>query len=136
MERIERIIEFEVARINSHLPRKRESLSRLLLMDDPKVKLRDGSYHYFKRDELLLLRSLLEEEDAEKLKLPIVLEISTVDRGSFIVRGKVEVKVIKKILEIEEGYEEETMLRLPRYYLPRIRRKLPTTTVHAFITEW
>ncbi|ASJ17452.1 hypothetical protein A3L04_10410 [Thermococcus chitonophagus] len=136
MERVEKIIEFEIARINSHLPRRRESLLRLISMDDPRIQLRDGSYHYFKRDELMFLRSILDEEDAEKLKLPIVLEISTVDRGSFIVRGRVEVRVIKRVLGMEEGYEEGTVLRLPRYYLPRIRRKLPTTTVHAFIVEW
>ncbi|AFK22223.1 DUF61 family protein [Pyrococcus sp. ST04] len=136
MERVERIIEFEIARINSHLPRSRKSLRELLSMDNPRIKLRDGSDHYFKKGELEYLRSLLDEEDTERLKLPIVLEISTVDRGHFIVRGKVEVKVIKRVLGFEEGYEEESILKLPRYYLSTVRRKLPTTTVHAFIVEW
>ncbi|AEC51883.1 hypothetical protein PNA2_0967 [Pyrococcus sp. NA2] len=136
MERIERIIEFEIARINSHLPRARKSLKELLEMREPKVTLRDGSEHYFRREELIFLSNLLESDELELLKLPIVLEISTIERDKFVVRGRVEVKVIKRVLGIEEGYIEESILKLPRYYLAKIRRMLPTTTVHAFVVEW
>ncbi|BAA29432.1 DUF61 family protein [Pyrococcus horikoshii] len=136
MEKIEKIIEFEIARINSHLPRARRSLKELLEMKEAKVTLRDGSEHYFKREELKLLANLLDEDEISKLKLPIVIEISTLERDKIMIRGRVEVKVIKKVLGLEEGYLEENVLKLPRYYLAEIRRKLPTTTVHAFIVEW
>ncbi|CAB50514.1 DUF61 family protein [Pyrococcus abyssi] len=136
MERVERIIEFEIARINSHLPRARKSLKDLLNMEEPMITLRDGSVHYFKRQELELLASLLDEEEIAMLRLPMVLEISTVERDKIIIRGKVEAKVIRKILGFEEAIIEEPILKLPRYYLPKIRRILPTTTVHAFIVEW
>ncbi len=69
--------------------------------------------------------------------LPIVLEISTVDRGYFRVRGgKIEVKVIETVLGQFDPLEEKSEGgRYPRYLLPRIRRVLPTTTTYAFIME-
>ena len=85
MEKIEKIIEFEIARINSHLPRARRSLKELLEMKEAKVTLRDGSEHYFKREELKLLANLLDEDEISKLKLPIVIEISTLERDKIMI---------------------------------------------------
>lgn len=135
MPTAEDILNREVARVNLHLPAFRPTLSSLLEEDEPKVRLRDGSYHYFKRSELEYLASLLDEGEAERLKVPIVLEISTVYRGHFRVRGRVEVKVIDKILGTYDILEEKGEGLYPRYLLPRIRRALPTTTTYAFIAE-
>ncbi|ASJ06317.1 DUF61 family protein [Thermococcus pacificus] len=135
MPTAEDILNREVARVNLHLPAFRPTLSRLLAEEEPRVKLRDGSYHYFKRSELEYLASLLEEEETERLKVPIVLEISTVYRGYFRVRGAVEVKVIDKILGTYDILEEKSEELYPRYLLPKIRRALPTTTTYAFIAE-
>ncbi|ASJ08296.1 hypothetical protein A3L11_03245 [Thermococcus siculi] len=135
MPTAEDILNREMARVNMHLPAIRPTLSRLMGEDEPKVRLRDGSYHHFKRSELEYLASLLDEGEAERLKVPIVLEISTVYRGYFRVRGRVEVKVIDKILGTYDILEEKSEELYPRYLLPKVRKALPTTTTYAFIAE-
>ncbi|HIP89574.1 MAG TPA: DUF61 family protein [Thermococcus paralvinellae] len=135
MPQPDEIINKEISRINHHLPRVRKSLVKLLNEDTPKVQLRDGSFHYFKKRELEYLKSLLEDWELEKLYLPIVLEITTTWHGYFRVRGEIEVKVIEKILGIYDILEEKREVTLPRYLLPKIRRTLPTTTTYAFIME-
>lgn len=101
MEKVDRIIQMEIGRINSHLPKARKSLCELLKEDSPSIELRDGSLHYFRRSELEFLKTLAGEE-ACLVKLPIILELSTLDRGYFVVRGRGEVRVIKKLLELSE----------------------------------
>ncbi|NJE11710.1 DUF61 family protein [Thermococcus sp. LS2] len=135
MTQPDEIINKEILRINLHLPRARKSLAKLLNEDTPKVQLRDGSFHYFKREELEYLKSLLEEWELERLNLPIVLEITTAWHGYFRVRGEIEVKVIEKILGTYDILEEKKEVTLPRYLLPKIRKTLPTTTTYAFIME-
>ena len=135
MPTAEDILNREVARVNLHLPAFRPTLSQLLEEEEPRVRLRDGSYHYFKRSELEYLAGLLEEGEAKRLKVPIVLEISTVYRGYFRVRGVIEVKVIDKILGTYDILEDRSEELYPRYLLPKVRRALPTTTTYAFIAE-
>ncbi len=134
MPTAEEILQREIFRINVHLPRKRVPLSELLETEDPKIALRDGSEHHFRREELRYLASLV-GEDVHNLKLPIILEISTLNRGYFRVRGKVEVRVIDEILGEYDPLNERGEALYPRYLLPRIRRLLPTTTTYAFISE-
>ncbi|ACS32841.1 DUF61 family protein [Thermococcus gammatolerans] len=134
MPTAEEILQKEIFRVNLHLPRRRVALGELLNMKDPRVTLRDGSDHHFKRDELLYLASLLGDE-SRLLKLPIILEISTLNRGYFRVRGRLEVRVIDEILGEYDPLNEKTEALYPRYLLPRIRRRLPTTTTYAFISE-
>ncbi|WP_048056647.1 DUF61 family protein [Thermococcus sp. 4557] len=135
MTKAEDILNREIARMNLHLPALRPTLSQLLAEEEPSVRLRDGSYHYFRRSELEYLRDLVDGNECERLKVPIVLEISTLHRGYFRVRGRVEVKVIEKVLGTYSILEEKDEELYPRYLLPRIRRVLPTTTTYAFIAE-
>ncbi|AFL95112.1 hypothetical protein CL1_0908 [Thermococcus cleftensis] len=135
MPTAEDILNREIVRVNLHLPAFRPTLSKLLAEEEPRVKLRDGSWHYFRRSELEYLNSLLDENEVELLKVPIVLEISTVHRGYFRVRGRVEVKVIDKVLESYDPLDEQAERLYHRYLLPRVRRVLPTTTTYAFIAE-
>lgn len=135
MPTAEDLLNKEIMRVNLHLPRQRVSLNEALRNGDGYVILRDGSMHYFRSSELEYLSDILEDDEREKLKLPIILEISTVDRGYFRVRGKIEVKVIETILGQFDPLEEKSEGRYPRYLLPRIRRILPTTTTYAFIME-
>lgn len=135
MPRGEDILRREVARVNLHLPALRPTLRTLLEEGEPKVRLRDGSYHHFRRSELNYLLSLLDPGEDENLRVPIVLEISTLYRGYFRVRGRAEVKVIEKILGTYDILDEKTEGLYPRYLLPKVRKTLPTTTTYAFITE-
>jgi len=135
MPKVEDILNREISRVNIHLPATRPTLAQLLQEDEPKVKLRDGTYHHFKRSELEYLLSIIDRGEEYRLRIPIVLEVSTLYRGYFRVRGRVEVKVIDKILGTYDILEEKSEALYPRYLLPRIRRRLPTTTTYAFITE-
>ncbi|ACJ17263.1 hypothetical protein, conserved [Thermococcus onnurineus NA1] len=135
MPTAEDILNREIARVNLHLPSARPTLGQLINEDEPKVRLRDGSYHYFKRSELEYLRSLIDDGEEDTLRVPIVLEISTTYRGYFRVRGRVEVKVIDKILGTYDILEDKSEGLYPRYILPKIRKALPTTTTYAFIAE-
>lgn len=135
MPKAEDILNREIARVNLHLPASRPTLGELLNEEEPRVRLRDGSYHYFKRSELEYLLSLLDRGEEERLRIPIVLEISTLYRGYFRVRGRIEVKVMDKILGTYDILEEKAEELYPRYLLPKIRKALPTTTTYAFITE-
>ncbi|WP_048151030.1 DUF61 family protein [Palaeococcus ferrophilus] len=129
------IINRELMRINLHLPRQRKSLSALLREEDPSVKLRDGSEHHFRRQELERLSEIIDESEWDRLLLPIPLEVSTLWHGYFRVRGRLEVEVIEKLLGTYDFLEEKSEITLPRYLLPRIRRELPTTTTYVFIME-
>ncbi len=122
------LIRMELSRINSHLPRSRLSLKELLEMEEPRVTLRDGSFHFFRRRELELLSGLVEKWDL--LKLPIVLEISG---PRFRVRGRAEVEAIDKVLGIYDPLDEHSERLYQRYLLSKIRRILPTTTTVAFM---
>lgn len=135
MPSAEDILKREIFRVNLHLPRERLSLADLMKMEEPSVVLRDGSRHHFRRSELQYIASLLDEGEEGGLKLPIVLEISTVDRGYFRVRGRLAVKVMDKIFEQFDPLNEREEGRYPRYLLPKVRRLLPTTTTYAFISE-
>jgi uncharacterized protein (UPF0216 family) len=135
MPKAEDLLNREIMRVNLHLPRRRVSLEEVLRSENGYVLLRDGSRHYFRSSELEYLSSILDEEEWRSLKLPIILEISTIDRGYFRVRGRAEVKVIDIILGQFDPLDERSEGRYPRYLLPRIRRALPTTTMYAFIME-
>lgn len=135
MPKDDEIIQKELSRLNAHLPKSRKKLSQLLKEEEPKVQLKDGQFHYFKQEELEYILSLIEEHEREFLYIPIILEITTTWHGYFRVRGKVAVKIIEKILGNYDMLEEKTEIILPRYLLPKIRKKLPTTTTYAFIVE-
>ena len=135
MSKVEELLGREISRVNRHLPSSRPTLAELLAIKEPSVVLRDGSRHHFRRRELEELASLLDGDEVENLRLPIILEISTLYRGYFRVRGKVAVKVIDTILGQYDPLEEREVGLYPRYLLPKLRRQLPTTTTYAFITE-
>ena len=129
------LLQKELSRLNFHLPKSRKSLKVLLEEDEPKVQLRDGQFHFFKKDELKYLSTLLDSDEHGSLSLPIILEITPTCHGYFRVRGKAAVKVIEKILGTYDMLEEKSEVILPRYLIPEIRKKLPTTTTYAFIID-
>ena len=133
--RIEDVLIREVYRINTHLPVRRVTLRDLLNEEEPGIRLRDGSWHSFRKGELERMRSLLDPGDEENLLLPIVLEIVSDFRGYFRVRGKVAVKLIDRLLDMYDPLDEPDERLYPRYLIPRIRREFPTTTTYAFIAE-
>ncbi len=122
----------EILRINRHLPRRRKTLAELLEEERPHVVNRDGTKHYFKREELDRLAEILPKYLHGRLKLPILIELGY--SGTAIVRGKAEVRVVCEILGEEWKFGQE---RVELNYLDvrKVRRELPTTTQYMFSTE-
>lgn len=127
--RIEEYLREELRIVNIHLPYARKTLSELLKEEFPHVILRDGSFHYFKRSELELLAQLLPTSKWDRLRLPILIEITPeYGEGAAVIKDDIEAEVVAKLLGID--------LRVPLIiYRPQIsilRRRLPTATQYVF----
>ncbi len=130
---IDRLLAKQIRAMNRHLAVEKFSLEDLLSQDKPRVILRDGSAHYFRREELEFLSSLLSERDRKILRLPIYIELSSsrFGKGTARVCGTAEVKVISAIIG-REASGDEIFIYKPEIKL--IRKKLPTTTQYMFTT--
>jgi uncharacterized protein (UPF0216 family) len=128
---VDRILKFELNKLNLHLPKQRISLKEALESAKPQVTTRDGKAHSFKREELDFLAELAPEADRERLQLPILIALEPkLGRGTAKINGKAEVAAISQILGKEaEGGE----LLIYRPEVAIIRRKLPTTTQYLFM---
>ena len=127
----DRLIKFELSKLNMHLPERRLSLKEALSSAKPQVMARDGSVHTFKREELEFLAGLLPEADRDKLQLPILISLEPkLGRGTARINGEAEVKVVSQILEKEPAAGE---LLIYRPEVAILRRKLPTTTQYLFL---
>ena len=127
----DRLIKFELSKLNVHLPVRRLSLREALSSSKPQVQLRDGSVHTFKREELEFLAGLLTEADRDKLQLPILIALEPkLGRGTARISGEAEVKVASQVLKKEPAAGE---LLIYRPEVAILRRKLPTTTQYLFL---
>ncbi|KUO41632.1 MAG: hypothetical protein AVW06_04320 [Hadesarchaea archaeon DG-33-1] len=126
----DRIIKFELSKLNVHLPVRRLSLREALSSPKPQVVARDGSVHTFKREELEFLAGLLPEADRDKLQLPILIALEPkLGRGTARISGEAEVKVVRQVLKKKPAAGE---LLIYRPEVAILRRKLPTTTQYLF----
>jgi len=123
------IIKKEINKINLSLPKKRKRVKTLLKEDNPSVKLRSGETHDFKLKELKKIKSMI-----GNIKIPIYIEISTSFDGKVRVRGKEEVKLVKKVLgEYDElELEEKKELYIYKSDIRKVRKEFPTTTFYIF----
>ncbi len=120
--------------LNRHLPAKRKTLRELLLEDRPSVKNQDGTTHSFDKKELGKLASVIPENEHGALRLPLYLEMSSsMERGNIKISGRLECKIIKKILDIpEENFEVRDSMIIHYPHLAKIRKELSTTTQFMF----
>jgi uncharacterized protein (UPF0216 family) len=124
--------------LNRHLPKKRKTLKELLLEEKPCIKNLDGSTHSFDKKELEKLASIILEWEHDKLRLPIYLEMSSsMERGTIRISGRLECRIINRVLDENEKAEKRSMEELDSviiYYphLPKIRKELSTTTQFMF----
>jgi len=122
----------QIRNLNRHLPKGRPSLAKLLSQEKPEVESKDGSVHRFKREELEKLAEITNEEERKRLRLPIIIRISTtLGRGTAKISGKLERKILREFLEKEETEGDELVIYKPE--IRKIRRILPTTTQYAFL---
>jgi uncharacterized protein (UPF0216 family) len=117
--------------LNRHLAVSKKDLKSLLLEDEPKITLKDGSTHFFNKDELRRVADLVSEDFHKSLRLPIFIELSTgkYGPGTAKVSGRVECLLISGVLG-KDVEEDEMFLYRPE--LREVRKRLKTTTQHMF----
>lgn len=122
----------QIKNLNTHLPKSRKTLAKLLDMEKPNITNRDGSNYRFKKSELDYLSNILPKEKYSKLRLPIIIRVSSqLGQGVSKITGEMEKKVISKILDKESEEGEELLIYRPE--TRKVRRKLPTATQYAFM---
>ncbi len=122
--------------LNRHLPKKRKTLKELLMEDKPDVENLDGTKHFFDRNELEKLASIIPEREHHKLRLPIYLEMSSsMERGAIKISGRLECMIINRILHGDEKPKDVKDSMIIYYpHLPKIRKELSTATQFMFTT--
>ncbi len=128
----------ELRIVNTGLPQSQKRQSKenklfyLLNEKYPNVVCNDGSTHFFKKNELEYLASMLDTDEQETLPLPMLIELGANQaEAAIICEGKVEEKVISKALNMPVTCEERR-IRIYKPQLALLRRKFKTTTVYVF----
>ncbi len=118
--------------MNRHVPTKRISLAELIRSKEAGYQGKDGVNYHIKRKELDLLASMLDPVEREKLKLPIIVMTDTSYEagGAWKVMGKLEVRVVSKIVEREPEFPDQ--MRLFHPHMVKLRHELPTATTTVF----
>jgi uncharacterized protein (UPF0216 family) len=120
--------------MNQHLPTRRINLTQLLTMEKPGIKGKDNTFFIMDRVELDLISQSLPRFLWSRLRLPMLIEMSPdFGNGAARVQGEPEVELVCKILGKERSREKQIIIYLPE--VRELRRKLPTTTQYAFITN-
>ncbi|OPY55471.1 MAG: hypothetical protein A4E49_00401 [Methanosaeta sp. PtaU1.Bin112] len=120
--------------MNQHLPSRRLDLMQLLAMEKPGVKGKDNSFFIMDKAELELISQCLPRFLWSRLRLPLLIEMSPdYGSGAARVQGEAEVEVVAKILGKDRPRERQMIIYLPD--VRELRRKLPTTSQYAFVTN-
>ena len=122
----------ELRVLNAHLPCQQKSLSDLLSEEYPHVVCTDGTTHLFKKKELKYLASLTDPDEQRALWLPIIIEVNPgQDDVAIICRGKVEEKIVSRILDMPVAASQQRIM-IYRPQLALLRKVLRTTTQYLF----
>jgi len=120
--------------MNQHLPNKRINLTELLTMEKPGIKGKDNTFFIMDKAELDLISKSLPRFLWSRLRLPMLIEMSPdYGSGAARVQGEPEVELVAKILGKERPQAKQIIIYLPE--VRELRRKLPTTTQYAFVTN-
>lgn len=130
--RSDRLLKKQILSLNRHIPRQRKAVSELMMEDKPHVRGVDGSRHRFKMKELEMIASMLNDSEQDVLKLPIYIEMDTMASGARVA-GRLETKILCKILEREECPQDEIFIYRPEMRI--VRQKLPTVTQYMFLVR-
>ena len=121
--------------MNQHLPNRRLNLTELLAMEKPGIRGKDNTFFIMDKSELKLISESVPRFLWSRLRLPMLIEMSPdFGSGGARIQGEAEVEMVSKIL----GKEKPLGSRQIIIYIPdvrELRRKLPTTTQYAFVTN-
>jgi uncharacterized protein (UPF0216 family) len=118
--------------MNRHVPSKRVSLAELMRSKEAEYQGKDNVVYHVKRKELDLLASMLDPGERGRLKLPIIImtDTSYEQGGAWKVMGKLEVKVVSKIVGRDPEFPDQ--MRLYHPHMVKLRSELPTATTTMF----
>ncbi|MHB8117293.1 MAG: DUF61 family protein [Methanothrix sp.] len=120
--------------MNQHLPNRRINLTELMTMEKPGIKGKDNTFFIMDKAELDLISKSIPRFLWSRLRLPMLIEMSPdFGNGAARVQGEPEVELVSKILGKERPQAKQIIIYLPE--VRELRRKLPTTTQYAFITN-
>jgi uncharacterized protein (UPF0216 family) len=129
---LQECLRVELRVVNAGLPQSQKKLADLLNEEYPHVTCNDGSTHYFKKNELAYLTSILDYEEQQALPLPMLIELGgNQAEAAIICAGKVEKKVVSTALNMPVACEG-SRIRVYKPQLAMLRKKFKTTTVYVF----
>lgn len=122
----------ELRLVNAGLPQHQKCLMDLLGEAHPRVECNDGSMHFFKKDELEYLASILDTDEQRTLPLPMLIELgANQDEAAIICEAGVEEKIVSMVLNMPVTCEQGR-IRIYKPQLALLRKKFKTTTVYVF----
>jgi len=125
-------LEKMITHMNRHIPSTRKRLSELSKEKDPTYIGKNGTTYNVSHKELELLSSHLDEFEQTGLRIPIIIMTDTsYPGGAWKVMGKLEVKVVSRLIGREP--ESSDMVRLFYPHLHELLRMLPTTTTILYM---
>jgi uncharacterized protein (UPF0216 family) len=128
----DKTLEKLVVHLNKHVPSIRKRLSELLVQKDPTYVGKDGTTYHVSPEELEILASCLDEFERSSLKIPILIMTDTsYPGGAWKVMGKLETKVISRMIGKEPESHEE--IRLFHPHMHELRKMLPTATTVLYM---
>ena len=129
----ERVLKKLIVQMNTALPSKRIWLSELVEKEEASYRGRDGREYVIEREELLVIRGILERAGLRDVRIPIPLFAdSGQEQSAWRVEGPEECAIIAHVLGRDvRQTRDPTYLYLA--HMSIIRRMLPTTTVAVFL---
>jgi len=112
---IDRWISFELGRLNAGLVVEKKSLTRLLAEPRPAFRTREGDEHPVDPAALARLASALSRDEADAIRLPLTLIVSTDLRDSAYLTDELGAKALRAI----EGFDRAFPFRDGRMILPQ-----------------
>ena len=133
------VLKEEIRKLNTHLPRDRKTLEKLLAEDKPRVEAIDGSPIPFKKKELAELARIVPKKLHKKIYLPfLILRRMDLGKSIYVVSGsKIEEFAVKKMLDLtalpfEEFEKDKEPLHLYRPYVSQLVREFHSLVVIGF----
>ena len=111
---LDRWISFELGRLNAGLVVERKSLARLRTEAKPACRTREGDEHVFERAALDALARVLSSEEAERLRLPMIVFVT----GDLADSAYLSEEIAAKALRALEGFGSAFPYRDGRMYVP------------------
>lgn len=138
-DRLSKAIKFEIDSINSHLPIKVLTLRKIIQLDKPGVKLRDGHFHEFNKIELDIIKEKIPKQYWGHVQLPILMtRRREMGSGIYVIGGsEANLYLVLSIVRDLPNFDTwrisgEKDFNIYTIDLRQIRKHMSSTTVVAF----